>query len=52
MDRIALEASEVKREPCHVNALRCLTLKTAPLKALRFFLAVPRVSEHPAKGEE
>lgn len=52
MDRIALEASEVKREPCHVNALRCLTLKTAPLKALRFLPAVPHVPGHTTKGEE
>ena len=37
MDRIALEASEVERVPWDVNALRCLTPKTVPLKALRFF---------------
>ncbi|MFN8995681.1 MAG: hypothetical protein ACK5X3_18725 [Pseudomonadota bacterium] len=52
MDKIALEASEVKRVPCHVNALRCLTLKTAPLKALSFFPAAPHVPRHPAKGEK
>ena len=52
MDRIALEASEVKRVPWDVNALRCLTPKTAPLKALGFFPAVPHVPGHTTKGEE
>ncbi len=52
MDKIALEASEVRRVPWDVNALRCLTLKTAPLKALRFFPAVPHVPRRPVKGEK